>query len=515
MKKWMRYMDIFKLKQKGFSISAISKKLGISRNTVYSYIKMTPEEFDNWIHTTMTRRKRLDTYHDQILAWLKEHQDLSGAQVHDWLKEHHEEFDIGESTVRGYVKELREKYSIPKRSSYRQYQSVEDLPMGKQAQVDFGETYAFKTNGSRQKLWFIAFVLSTSRYKFVSWLDRPFTTRDVIQAHEAAFHYYGGMPEELVYDQDHLIAVSENAGDIILTKEFQAYQQLRKFGIYLCRKSDPETKGKIENVVKFVKYNFSKNRVLTSLEVWNEQSINWLARTGNYNVHHTTKKRPFEVHALEKQHLQKVSTQFSFENNHTGSITRNIRKDNVISYESNRYSVPTGTYRPKKSNVAHLEITEENRLLIRLNPGGKIIANHMLVSGRGKLVQDKSHKRKRSTKLAEWEAEIVTLFEDQVKAQQFISSLKERYPRHMGDQLTILWNLLQQEPLKVNPALDKALELRLTSANDLRDLLVSVIQEEPIQRNQDVQSESPYSHIHVTTRKVESYIEILKGGQSA
>ncbi|MBP1934990.1 hypothetical protein [Ammoniphilus resinae] len=78
------------------------------------------------------------------------------------------------------------------------------------------------------------------------------------------------MSEELVYDQDHLIAVSENAGDIILTKEFQSYQQMRKFNVFLCRKNDPETKGKIESVVKYVKRNFSKNRVFTNLEVWNE-----------------------------------------------------------------------------------------------------------------------------------------------------------------------------------------------------------------------------------------------------
>jgi hypothetical protein len=29
------------------------------------------------------------------------------------------------------------------------------------------------------------------------------------------------MPEEMVYDQDHLITVNENAGDLILTGDFQ------------------------------------------------------------------------------------------------------------------------------------------------------------------------------------------------------------------------------------------------------------------------------------------------------
>ncbi len=57
------------------------------------------------------------------------------------------------------------------------------------------------------------------------------------------------MPEEMTYDQDNLIAVSENAGDLLLTQDFKAYQQALAFDIYLCRRSDPETKGKIERVL--------------------------------------------------------------------------------------------------------------------------------------------------------------------------------------------------------------------------------------------------------------------------
>ncbi|GAE93797.1 mobile element protein [Gracilibacillus boraciitolerans JCM 21714] len=162
-----------------------------------------------------------------------------------------------------------------------------------------------------------------------------------------------------------------------------------------------------------------------------------------------------------------------------------------------------------------MERTEGGRLLIRLSPDGEILADHKLASGKGgQLVQDHTHKRKRSTKLTEWENEIISLFEDEEKIKAFMNQLRERYPRHMGDQLAILWNLLQQEPKMVNQALDRAMELRLTSANDLRDLLYSLIQETPSQKVDTKSSESPYAHIDATTRQVDSYIEILKGGDS-
>lgn len=38
----------------------------------------------------------------------------------------------------------------------------------------------------------------------------------------------GGKPKELVFDQDRLIAVDENYGDIIYTKEFEAFRQSEK-----------------------------------------------------------------------------------------------------------------------------------------------------------------------------------------------------------------------------------------------------------------------------------------------
>ncbi|MDD4238609.1 MAG: hypothetical protein PHT62_08635 [Desulfotomaculaceae bacterium] len=49
--------------------------------------------------------------------------------------------------------------------------------------------------------------------------------------------------KEIVYDQDHLILASENGGDLVLTHEFAAYRQTRRFKIYMCRRADPESKG--------------------------------------------------------------------------------------------------------------------------------------------------------------------------------------------------------------------------------------------------------------------------------
>jgi transposase len=113
--------------------------------------------------------------------------------------------------------------------------------MGQQIQVDFGQQRVPTTDEAYKKLYFIAFVLAHSRYKYVEWLDRPFRATDLIRMHENAFQHFGGMSIEIVYDQDRLLAVSENSGDLIMAVEFTKYQQTRKFKVYLCRKSDRST----------------------------------------------------------------------------------------------------------------------------------------------------------------------------------------------------------------------------------------------------------------------------------
>jgi len=150
--------------------------------------------------------------------------------------------------------------------------------MGYQVQVDFGEKKLKDPDGILHKLWFIAFVLSNSRQKYVEWLDRPFTTADLIRTHENCLKYYERMPVEFAYDQDHLILVSENHGDLIYTYEFSAYRQQRDFKIYMCRKSDPESKGRIENVVGYVKKNFAKHCLYYNLDKLNERQYYFISR---------------------------------------------------------------------------------------------------------------------------------------------------------------------------------------------------------------------------------------------
>jgi len=276
---WEMYIDIKRLKEKGFSKSKIAEMLGISRPTVSKYIDMDADEFEKEMVSQQTRIKKPDIYREEIVSWVKQYTSISAAQVYDWLEEKYETLGFNETTLRSYVREIRKEYNILKSPVMRQYEAVDELPMGKQMQIDFGTKKAFNPEGIEITLYVMCFVLSHSRYKYCEWQARPFNTSDIIRIHENAIEYYGGYPLEAVYDQDHLILVSENHGDLIYTKEFASYLQKRKFSVYMCKKADPESKGKIEKVVDFVKDNYASNRIFLGIDRWNEDCIKWLKRS--------------------------------------------------------------------------------------------------------------------------------------------------------------------------------------------------------------------------------------------
>jgi len=183
--------------------------------------------------------------------------------------------------VRRYVAWLRKKHQIPKLTTTRQYEAVEELPPGFQLQVDFRQTVVHKTGGGKATVYCMGAVLSHSRHKYAQWPDKPLTTPRLVMMLKRCFEFYGGVPKELVFDQDKLVAVSENYGDIIFTAEFERFKQAIGFSMRLCRKGDPESKGKVEAVVKYLKNNFAKHRLYTSLADWNQAQLDWLERTGN------------------------------------------------------------------------------------------------------------------------------------------------------------------------------------------------------------------------------------------
>ena len=293
-----------------------------------------------------------------------------------------------------------------------------------------------------KKVYCFAMVLSHSRYKYVEWQEHPFTTDSFISAHIRAFTYLGGRTKEIVYDQDKVLAVSENNGDIIYTAGFQNFINQFKFSVYLCRGSDPESKGKVENVVKYAKHNFAVHRIFHDIDSFNDACLRWLERTGNKKEHDITKKRPVEVFALEKEYLIQVP-EYSFATSDTGSISYPVRKDNTVLYKGNRYRVPKGTY-TKGIRVCMPVDDEAGTVSITDAVTGEIYATHQLSHEKGKIVGQIYHDRDKSRSILEQEELLRNKISSDELVVPFLENLHKAKSRYYRDQLGVIKKLTDE-----------------------------------------------------------------------
>ncbi|MEA3436538.1 MAG: IS21 family transposase [Thermodesulfobacteriota bacterium] len=483
------FHEIHRLKREGFSDAWIARHLVLNRRTVKKYLNMSEEEYLSFKDTSQPRRRLLTPYEDFVRMRLEECPDASAAQVHDWLKEHFEAFaGVNEKTVFNFVLTVRNKYNIPKLFHYRDFGKVEELPYGKQAQVDFGEYKMTTQEGARKKVYFFAMVLSASRQKCAVYRDSPFTTRAVIDAHEQCFIFFMGVVQQIVYDQDKLMLVSENYGDLLLTEEFRSYVNHRGFSLHFCRKADPQSKGKVENVIRYIKYNFLRGRKYINTPLLNQQSGQWLSRTANAKMHAATKKIPGEEWEQEKTFLKPLEGAYHTEQGHQWY---GVRKDNTISYKGNFYCLPRGTYTGPQTRVVVKLIDD---YLVISDVDQNEIARHKPATGKGKQIGNNNYKRDYSLKIDTLMDQVAAGFNDHGMAREYLNQIRKSNPRYIRDQLMLIKRQKQTYGMGImNQALSFCIQNKIFRATDMESVAKKIhaqIKKPVTERPQSIQVKS-------------------------
>jgi transposase len=478
MKEIKMYSQIQQLKAQGFKKERVAKMLHMSKNTVRKYWDMTPDEYVA-LAEVIRKSHTLAQYEPVILKWLYEFPSISSAQVHDWLLEHYR-IKAAERTTRRLVELLRETHKIKKASTPRSYEAVDELPMGYQLQVDFGQKHLRTPDGQYVKIHFVGFVLSHSRYKWGYFKDKPFTSRELVQSLYGCFNYMGGKPRELVFDQDSIVSVDENYGDIMFTYDFEQFKQAEKIDVYLCRKADPESKGKIESVIKFFKINFLPNRFYMGSDLLNQSFEAWLERTGNAKIHGTTKKVPAKVFLLEQEHLRPVL--LTKKSVCEESITRSVRKDNTVLYVSNYYSVPQGTFGKEKEVV--LKVDGE-KLVIEQVYGDYILAEHTISKEKGKLIKHPAHRKDYEQSARRHLDKLCEILGQEYN--NYFETMRTIKPRYFKDQSQLVIDLVGQNELElIKESIEYCRSLDIYSATDLRDTVTYLKSQKAEDKRPDV-----------------------------
>ena len=437
-KKLVMWYKVKELKSQNLSNAQISRLTGLHRQTVAKYLRMSEAEFMASQTYCRNYAHKLDRYEEFVAEELRNPAGLSAAQIEDHLRQK-PEYDRStcSKTVFNFVQYVRRKYNIPVPSAEpgRQFEKLPETLAGEYAQVDFGERYLTREDGTgSQKVYFFAMSLSHSRYKFIYFRGHPFTTAWTVYAHQKAFEFYGGVPQKIIYDQDKVLLVSENHGDYIYTHGFRALVKEVGFTPVFCRKSDPQSKGKIENVVKYVKNNFLKGRSFTDIDSLNREAIAWLERTGNGSMHHGIHRVPADVFEQERPVLQPYKDTPVVPQQELRRYK--VRKDNTISYRCCFYALPINTYQGQQTEVL-VEETNGNVIIYSVQTG-KTIISHPLCQEKGKLVSSGSTRRIQGGTVDDMRQKLIRYMGSTPSVEAYLDEMHHLKSRYFRDTLSTL-----------------------------------------------------------------------------
>ncbi|MGF0022167.1 IS21 family transposase [Acidaminococcus fermentans] len=235
-------------------------------------------------------------------------------------------YNGGKTIIKDYVHVFRPPKTIPAVPRY-------ETEPGRQAQMDWGICQYLGTDGEFHKVPAFVMTLGYSRARYVE-----FTKRCDLKSLERcilnAFEYFGGVPDVVLTDNMKTVVLKHEAGKTIFLPAFESFCADIGFKPSTCKVRRPQTKGKVERSVRYLKENFLPGRRFTDLYDLNRQALQWCQHV-NSKKHGTTGKIPLQELAAENLNPlppQELRNRYRWED-------RRISKDGFVSFDGHLYGV--------------------------------------------------------------------------------------------------------------------------------------------------------------------------------
>lgn len=306
--------------REGLSISEIARRTGRDRKTVRKIIRAESQP-------VYKKRPQRPSQLDPHKAYVKERMEAGVTNSVKLLRE---------IKVRGYTGSITilKDFMRPFRQRQKAVMRYE-TPPGYQAQVDWGTCGKIFHRGVLKTVYCFVMTLGYSRMAYVEFTVRC-DTRAFIRCHINAFNFFSGVPKTCLYDNLKSVRLITSDDAARLNPTFLDFADQFGFEVKTCKPYRPETKGKVESGIGYVKGNFLLGETFSSLSELNASVLGWLNAVANVRLHGTTGEIPLERFA--KENLNSLRPDMVFDT--ALYEQRKITVDCLVSYQGCRYSVP-------------------------------------------------------------------------------------------------------------------------------------------------------------------------------
>jgi len=250
-------------------------------------------------------------------------------------------FKLRERGYEGSGTILRD-YIKPKRPLRKSKACVRfETDPGRQMQSDWGKQ-TVKIAGVPETVHFCVNTLGYSR-RMHFWITNCEDAEHTTEAQQRAFRYFGGATKEVLVDNQKAAVIEHSVKDgktVRLIFSVAWVDFLSCYGAVgrACRPARPETKGKVENSVGYLKGNFFvMYPEADSIEHYNQLAEKWLSEVADPRVHGTTGRVVLEMFEEEATHLLPLPP-VPFDTSYAEE--RIVAWDGFIEVRGNRYAIP-------------------------------------------------------------------------------------------------------------------------------------------------------------------------------
>src|SRR5262249_19929671 len=164
------------------------------------------------------------------------------------------------------------------------------------------------------------------------------TLGSLLACHQHAFDWFGGLTEEILYDNPKTVVLKRDWDGRLIEWHPQLWDFAQYYGFTprLCRPYRPQTKGKVESGIKYVKRRFVKGRPFPTWEALNPMAQEGVVTVADRRLHGTTFRQPAEAFAEERLRSHVGLPPYVLQT----SQLRTVARDGLVTVETNRYSVP-------------------------------------------------------------------------------------------------------------------------------------------------------------------------------
>lgn len=379
------------------NFSELARMYGCDRRTIKKY-------YDGYEGKPKHHNKpsKLDCYEELIAQKLS----IKGTTVKAVYEFFISEVDSSIGTYSNFNKYIKSKGLKPRRAE-KGHPRFETNP-GVQAQVDWKEDVSI-ANKYGEIFTFQVFDYKLGHSRYCHFTYKLYKTRqDVIDCLIDSFKAAGGVPKEILFDNMASI-VDINGKHRRVNDKIKAFANDFGFKVKLCKPRHPYTKGKVEAINKFLDWlrpyegEFeTEEELIAILKKVNEKVNTYICQE--------TGVPPLLLFQKEKEYLKSLPNKTIVESYQNHNRQTTVRKDSMISYMNNKYSVPF-EYIGKPVNI------RVNSDKLEIFFGTELIATHELSTK--KLNYTKEH--------------YVQLLSHYVKDNDAVAKMAEENLRQMDD----------------------------------------------------------------------------------